>query len=52
MLNDEFIKALEEAKKKYESCDHVWKFDVNLGRCYNQYKCTKCGALEQVDSGD
>jgi len=37
---------------KREMCDHYWLFDRNLGRCYNQYKCSHCGALSRVDSGD
>lgn len=33
-------------------CAHTWKFVANLGRCYNQYQCTKCGIKQNVDSGD
>lgn len=33
-------------------CVHEWKFVANLGRCYNQYQCTKCGMKQNVDSGD
>jgi hypothetical protein len=31
---------------------HIWKHHANLGRCYNQYKCTICGKLQNIDSGD
>lgn len=31
---------------------HEWQFVQNLGRCYNQYKCVKCGQLDNVDSSD
>ena len=32
-------------------CDHKWT-SRNLGRCYNEYKCSVCGAWSRVDSGD
>lgn len=31
---------------------HKFTFDTNLGRCYNQYKCTICGMIRKIDSGD
>jgi len=35
------------------TCDsHEWKFEKNLGRCYNRYKCAKCGLTKDVDSSD
>lgn len=35
------------------TCDgHEWKFEKNLGRCYNRHRCTKCGQQWDVDSGD
>ena len=37
---------------KRECVQHTWEFVKNLGRCYNRYKCTKCGAIDDVDSGD
>lgn len=36
-----------------ENCDgHNWVFSKNLGKCYNQYKCSKCGKINNVDSSD
>jgi hypothetical protein len=32
-------------------CKHEWT-RRNLGRCYNEYKCSVCGAWTRVDSGD
>lgn len=32
-------------------CRHEWS-TRNLGRCYNEHKCLKCGAWYKVDSGD
>jgi hypothetical protein len=32
-------------------CEHKWT-SRNLGRCYNEYKCSVCGAWSRVDSGD
>lgn len=37
---------------KQTCTDHNWVHVANLGRCYNRYKCTKCGAIDDVDSGD
>lgn len=34
------------------SCDHTFAYVANLGRCYNSYKCTKCGLVNNVDSSD
>lgn len=31
---------------------HEWKFEKNLGRCYNRYKCKVCGIMQDVDSSD
>lgn len=31
---------------------HGWKFDCNLGKCYNRYKCVTCGIFQDVDSSD
>ena len=33
-------------------CVHTMEFSRNLGRCYNEYKCSKCGKIENVDSSD
>lgn len=33
-------------------CIHEMGFSRNLGRCYNEYKCTKCGMIQTVDSSD
>lgn len=33
-------------------CEHKFVFDRNLGRCYNRYVCTLCGAFSCVDSSD
>jgi RecJ-like exonuclease len=36
-----------------EDCDgHEWIFVKNLGRCYNQYECSKCGKTWNIDSSD
>ena len=32
-------------------CQHDWE-TRNLGRCYNETKCKKCGAWYRVDSSD
>ena len=33
-------------------CDHDWKFEQNLGRCYNRYRCLNCNNIMDVDSSD
>lgn len=33
-------------------CIHEWRHTRNLGNCYNEYECTKCGSKKKVDSGD
>lgn len=33
-------------------CEHNYEHTANLGRCYNEYKCTKCGHVNTVDSSD
>jgi hypothetical protein len=36
-----------------EMCSgHEWKFDRNLGRCYNRYRCIRCDKVSDVDSSD
>ena len=36
-----------------ETCEgHDWKFEKNLGRCYNRYACSKCNQTMDVDSSD
>ena len=36
-----------------EKCEgHQWIFTRNLGRCYNEYRCARCGKLSEVDSSD
>jgi len=37
---------------KFYICDHEVKHTRNLGRCYNEYQCTKCGWTYAVDSSD
>ena len=32
--------------------DCVWGSVRNLGRCYNEYTCSVCGAKSTVDSSD
>jgi hypothetical protein len=36
----------------FEKCKHNWVYTRNLGRCYNEYQCDNCGAINAVDSGD
>jgi hypothetical protein len=36
----------------FEKCEHNWVYTRNLGRCYNEYQCDNCGAVNAVDSGD
>jgi hypothetical protein len=31
---------------------HEWVETKNLGRCYNQYECKKCGSIHKIDSSD
>jgi len=33
-------------------CLHDMEHNKNLGNCYNQYKCTKCGKTRNIDSSD
>lgn len=33
-------------------CVHEMVHSRNLGRCHNEYKCTKCGMTQSVDSSD
>lgn len=33
-------------------CKHEMQRTRNLGRCYNEFTCTKCGHKETVDSSD
>lgn len=33
-------------------CEHSYEHTANLGRCYNEYKCTKCGNVNRIDSSD
>ena len=37
---------------KFYLCDHIWQHTRTLGRCWNEYKCTKCGKLQEIDSSD
>lgn len=32
-------------------CDHSYKIKY-LANCYNEYRCTKCGYVEVIDSSD
>ena len=36
----------------FEACKHEWKHVKNLGRSYDEYKCTKCERTNTIDSGD
>jgi hypothetical protein len=38
--------------KSATPCEHDWQFSRNLGRCYNEYICRKCNAVDKVDSSD
>lgn len=33
-------------------CLHEMKHHRNTGRCLNEYKCSKCGKIEEIDSSD
>lgn len=33
-------------------CIHEMAHHQNLGRCFNEYICVKCGKKKQIDSGD
>jgi hypothetical protein len=33
-------------------CVHEWQLGRNLGRCYNEWCCTKCPVVRRVDSSD
>ena len=35
---------------KFYLCDHEIKHTRNLGNCYNEYQCTKCGWTYNIDS--
>jgi DnaJ-class molecular chaperone len=36
-----------------ETCvPHQMKWEAKLGRCYNRYKCEKCGKVHNIDSSD
>lgn len=41
-----------EAKSTDATCVHEWGNRKNLGRCYNEYTCLKCGQKREVDSSD
>ena len=34
----------------FAECEHEMGNRVNLGTCYNQYTCSKCGYVEKIDS--
>lgn len=36
----------------FERCKHNMEHTRNLGNCYNEYTCSKCGYIERIDSGD
>ena len=44
-------KAGTQEYATYTECEHTWTTQ-NLGRCYNGYTCSKCGANYTVDSSD
>ena len=37
---------------RFYLCDHEWEHVAELGRCYDRYKCKKCGAIKEVDTSD
>lgn len=39
-----------EKGSKDETCIHDMVHTKNLGNCYNEYKCSKCGQVERIDS--
>jgi hypothetical protein len=48
------IDSLEAARVRFlGECSHRNSVHVrNLGRCYNEYRCTDCGLVFTIDSGD
>ena len=36
----------------FAECEHQMVHTKNLGRCYNEYTCSKCGYVENIDSSD
>jgi hypothetical protein len=49
----EYIGTCSEEVKVYRvGCVHKMEHIARLGNCWNQYKCSKCGLVEQVDSSD
>lgn len=37
---------------KWDIHEHTWVHVVEISNCYNQWKCSICGKLDNVDSGD
>ena len=33
-------------------CEHEYVHTAKLGRCYNEYKCSKCDHIQRIDSSD
>jgi hypothetical protein len=48
------VDTLEASRKRFlGECSHRNHVHVrNLGRCYNEYRCTDCGTVFSIDSGD
>ena len=40
-----------EADSVDATCIHEFSQSIKLGNCYYQYKCSKCGKTQNIDSG-
>lgn len=48
----EYTEHLEKCADKTKKWDTYPIVKTNLGRCYNGYRCEKCGCSWTVDSSD